>query len=127
MSKLKYILIICFVMYGKLSYAVGGCLLPDKKVYTSKGGGGYYDPGASTSLSAGYCNWTPASGPSCNVCNTGLFFGICLTGSQIGIEAANFSMVPCPIDDSIPFLLLGTGGLGFFVLRRRNLIQLGQN
>jgi len=32
----------------------------------------------------------------------------------------NFTILNCPIDDYIPFLILVTGGLGFFYLRRKN-------
>lgn len=34
------------------------------------------------------------------------------------------TLIPCPIDDYIPLLLLATGGLGFIILRKRNLFNM---
>ncbi|RYF22994.1 MAG: hypothetical protein EOO42_07910 [Flavobacteriales bacterium] len=97
-----------------------GCLLPNGRVYTSKGLLGTYFNSASTGLSTNYCSWAPVSGPTCHVCNGGLnVFGVCLSGTISGVEGT-FTMVACPLDDYLPILtLIATSTGAYYIVRKK--------
>ena len=46
---------------------------------------------------------------------------LCCIGTDCGLDnfLYDFTNIPCPIDDYIPALLLSTGALGLFVIRRK--------
>jgi hypothetical protein len=115
---ISLILILCSLRAN----AVGGCLLPNNRVYTFQGLLGFYSAATYTPLSTNFCSWTPKTGTGCSVCNGPLdFLGTCLIGTYTnGIYNANFQMVQCNLDDySLP-LFAATGIFGVFVIRRRN-------
>ncbi|TCC92242.1 hypothetical protein EZ428_10980 [Pedobacter frigiditerrae] len=126
----KGILLLCSLFMYACLLAQGsrtGCLLPDNKVYTTTTAGLYkFNSNAGVvALSSGYCDWTPTGGITCTVCfdqngqyNNG---GNCSGGSgnvQTGVYNT-FTMVLCPLDDYIPFLILASSVLGLIHLRKR--------
>lgn len=100
---------------GSAQGSATGCYLSStKRVYTfNVAGSGYYPQSFNTPLSPDYCSWTPATGPSCTVCGTGVSVvngvGSCTGPSPqvLGIGVRNtFTMVPCPIDREIPLIMI---------------------
>jgi hypothetical protein len=99
-----------------------GCLLPNNRLYSDKGDAGVYSNSPSQGLSLDYCSWTPSSGVTCEVCNGMLnVMGFCLSSTTEGIENT-FTMVICPIDNSVYFLILIIGSIGGYHISRKTLI-----
>jgi hypothetical protein len=130
------LLVCCLFMCMNLS-AQGsktGCLLSDNKVYTTTTAG-LYKFNSNTgvvALSSGYCSWTPTGGIPCTVCfdQNGAYNGggNCSGSGNVQSGVYNtFTMVLCPLDNYIPFLIIAIIGLAGFHLRRNmasNLINI---
>lgn len=113
-----------------------GCLLSDNRVYTddwTSSSSTYYHDSPFNSLPANRCSWSLTSGGSvCYVASGRTYVCVgflCLGASYYvydnpirqGVKGAfTASAVGCPLDDYIPFLLLVSGGLGFFVLKNKD-------
>lgn len=91
-----------------------GCYLPStNRVYTFNAfGTGYYPQSINTPLSANYCSWTPATGPACTVCSSGVTVnnGVASCNGAapqiLGVGVRNtFTMVACSLDNDTPLLL----------------------
>lgn len=126
----KNILFFLLIFLGLMSKSfaqgsVTGCLLPNNTVYSNDfmGNASYYEyTSPFTPLSNNYCYWTPGStGVSCNVCtgyiNLGIF-GYLPVGCTTGIKGT-FTMVMCPIDSNVLFLMGVSTFLGFFMIRKK--------
>jgi hypothetical protein len=126
---MKYYLIgLLFLMLFNLRVraAETGCLIPNNVIYKQGtvlnilGAQVYERTGATATLPANYCSWTPTSGTTCYVCNTLLALGICLDTATQGYYSANFNIVQCNLDDYTWTLGAAAGLFGVFVIRRRS-------
>jgi len=123
MKKLKIILgIVGLLAFWNLNAnAIDGCRIGNN-LYTSQNGSGsgitYYNTIPVTNAN-GYCLRT---GTTTTLCKTRVWFIVWIevdSGTRGDYGPSN-PPAYCPIDDYIPFILLATGGLGFFYLRRKN-------
>ena len=122
-------------------YAIRGCRVtlsvPQTRIYTDRYPGSQASPvlffdntnvinescpvGATSSIThpgnvsntttPGTVCWAEFIGPGTNRNNAGNY--------KYNGFLVDFIMVPCPIDDYVPFLLIGSAGLGLFLLKRR--------
>lgn len=110
---LLFLLIFLGICYGSFSQNFSnGCLItnytPDR-IYISSGGSDYYLTVCNgQSPSNRYASATGRLG-AYKSCNDGVYYGY----------ATSYLVAQCPIDDYVPYMLLGVGGLGFLVVRRR--------
>ncbi|RZJ19650.1 MAG: hypothetical protein EON51_16790 [Acinetobacter sp.] len=123
----KLILLFSLILLAKKTTGAEGCLIGS----TTNGtlyGGSYTTPLFSPRIYTGSSPY-PIACPA----NSSVLHGTDLQQVLVFIFAVDcrigtsgpsgtvytFNLVPCPIDDYIPFLLLAAGGLGFFYLRKK--------
>lgn len=121
-----FIICLFFLLCNLITKAESGCLIPNNIIYKQGtvlnilGAQVFERTGATATLSAGYCSWTPTSGVTCYVCNTLLITGVCLDTPTQGYRSANFNMVLCNLDDYTWALGAAAGFFGIFIIRKKN-------
>ncbi|MET4083645.1 hypothetical protein ABIB40_003617 [Pedobacter sp. UYP30] len=102
--------IIPFLLISNLLFADSGCLIPgypELLTYQTNPPGGTFSNTPNSPPNPG-CQW---------VLDTSLPFIGCVGHARGGTKGTYYQQ--CPIDDYVPLLLIGAGGFGFFILRRR--------
>ncbi|WP_316736094.1 hypothetical protein [Pedobacter aquatilis] len=128
MNKLKWIFFLIFSNISILTASGQGCAIG----YATANEVIYYGPLAGTrnfGLPIAYNNSPGTAYPTaCPKYNYNAATGnmsCTVNGSTTGVfkSAANFRMVPCPLDDYIAWLLLPIGIFSFFYLRKKQLLM----
>lgn len=131
MTKLVYILSFCILpilTFGE--NGVDGCLIVtgitmQQRLYhiPYTEGAGSPTEWIATGNTAGYNVVTPKkcfqeSGPPCSVYKPGTT-GANPPPTEVIYYGTYAIVIPCPIDDYVPLVLLGSAGIGVFILKKR--------
>lgn len=95
-----------------------GCLLPNGRIHYQEngvhGGKTNYNTNPNVLISTVFCVTVVTTNPNCRVNKKS-------NAANQGTKR-KFYLVPCPIDDYIPLIILAIGGFGFFSIRRLKLV-----
>lgn len=127
---LFFILFICFSSSAYSQGTFTGCRY-NNVVYTTISSGTRYNSNGTSpkTLSTNYCDWTPATGTSCTICTggNGMWSGSACSGMGKVIRSGlrnTFTMVPCPIDNSIVFVCFSLVLTSGYLIRLKKSITL---